>query len=152
MNFSVAGMELLKKSEGFRNRVYKDVAGIPTIGYGHRLLHSDSFPNGIDDLQAANLLACDVRDAEQAVERLVKVPLTQGQFDALVDFTFNLGAGRLASSDLLKSLNAGRYDDAAEQLLRWDHAVGEEYAPLKARREAEAALWRTAPAEQQTAA
>jgi GH24 family phage-related lysozyme (muramidase) len=152
MKLSAAGMELLKKSEGFRNRVYPDVAGIPTIGYGHRLLHSDSFPNGIDEPQAANLLACDVRDAEQAVQRLVTVPLTQGQFDALVDFTFNLGAGRLAASTLLKSLNAGRYDDAAEQLLRWDHVGVQEYAALKARREAEVGLWRNAPARRQTAA
>ena len=151
MEFSAAGMELLKRSEGFRNRVYLDVAGLPTIGYGHRLLHSDSFLNGIDEPQAANLLACDVRDAEQAVERMVKVPLTQGQFDALVDFTFNLGAGRLASSTLLKSLNAGRYDDVAGQLLRWDHAGGQENAALKARRQAEAELWRNAPAEQQAA-
>ena len=151
MKFSAAGMELLKRFEGFRNRVYLDVSGLPTIGYGHRLLHSDSFPNGIDEPQAANLLACDVRDAEQAVERMVKAPLTQGQFDALVDFTFNLGAGRLASSTLLKSLNAGRYDDAAEQLLRWDHAGGQENAALKARREAEAELWRNAPAKQQAA-
>jgi lysozyme len=151
MQFSAAGMKLLKSSEGFRNRVYLDVAGFPTIGYGHRLLHSDSFPNGIDEPQAANLLACDVRDAEQAVQRLVKVPLTQGQFDALVDFCFNLGAGRLASSTLLKCLNAGKYDDAADQLLRWDHAGGEEYPALKARREAEAELWRNGAAEQQAA-
>jgi len=152
MKFSAAGMELLKKSEGFRDRVYLDVAGIPTIGYGHRLLHSDSFPNGINELQASNLLACDVRDAEQAVQRLVTVPLTQGQFDALVDFTFNLGTVRLAASTLLKSLNAGRYDDAAEQLLRWDHASGREYAALKARREAEVELWQNAPARQESAA
>jgi lysozyme len=152
MKFSAAGMELLKRSEGFRDRVYLDVAGISTIGYGHRLLHADSFPNGINELQAANLLACDVRDAEQAVQRLVTVPLTQGQFDALVDFTFNLGAARLAASTLLKSLNAGRYDDAAEQLLRWDHAGGREFAALKARREAEVELWQKAPARQETAA
>ena len=151
MKFSATGMELLKRSEGFRNRVYLDVAGLPTIGYGHRLLHSDSFPNGIDEPQAANLLTCDVRDAEQAVGRLVKVPLTQGQFDALVDFTFNLGAGRLATSTLLKSLNAGRYDDAAEQLLRWDHAGSQEIAALKARREAEVELWGNAPERQRAA-
>ena len=152
MKLSTAGMELLKQAEGFRNRVYKDVAGIPTIGYGHRLLHLESFPDGIDEEQASELLMADVRDAEQAVERMVKAPLTQGQFDALVDFTFNLGSGRLASSTLLKSLNAGRYDDAAEQLLRWDHAGGQEMAALKARREAEAELWRNAPARQQAAA
>ena len=78
MKFSAAGMELLKRSEGFRDRVYMDVAGLPTIGYGHQLLHSDSFLNGIDEQQASNLLASDVRNAEQAVERLVRVPLTQG--------------------------------------------------------------------------
>jgi lysozyme len=137
-------MELLKKSEGFRNRVYLDAAGFPTIGYGHRLLNPASFPNGIDEPQAAEILASDVRDAEQAVQRLVTVPLTQGQFDALVDFCFNLGAGKLVSSTLLKILNCGRYDDAAEELLRWDHASGREIAALKARREAEAELWRNA--------
>ena len=152
MKLSVAGLELLKRSEGFRNHVYLDVAGIPTIGYGHRLLHSDSFSNGIDEPQAANLLASDVRDAEQAVERLVKVPLSQGQFDALVDFVFNLGMGRLAGSTLLKDLNAGRYDDAAEQLLLWDHAAGKELPALKARREAEVELWKNAEARQQAAA
>jgi lysozyme len=152
MKLSSAGMELLKRSEGFRNRVYLDVAGFATIGYGHRLLHSDSFPNGINEPQAANLLASDVRDAEQAVQRLVKVSLTQGQFDALVDFTFNLGTSRLSGSSLLQQLNKGHYDDAAEQLLRWDHAGGEEYPALKARRQAEAELWNDAGAQKQAAA
>jgi lysozyme len=152
MKLSAAGLELLKRSEGFRNRVYLDVAGIPTIGYGHRLLHSESFPDGIDEPQAANLLSADVRDAEQAVERMVKVPLSQGQFDALVDFVFNLGSGRLANSTLLKCINAGRYDDAAEQLLLWDHAAGKELPALKSRREAEVGLWNCTGAHQQAAA
>jgi lysozyme len=147
MKFSAAGMDLLKKSEGFRSRVYLDSAGYPTIGYGHRLLHPESFPNGIDELQAANLLSNDVCEAEEAVQRLVKVPLTQGQFDALVDFTFNLGSGRLAESTLLKDLNAGKYELAAEQLLLWDHAGGQENSALKARRQAEAELWHGVPAE-----
>jgi len=141
MQFSAAGLELLKRSEGFRSRVYLDVAGFPTIGYGHRLLHPESFSNGIDEAQAADILLSDVREAEQAVLRLVKVPLTQGQFDALVDFSFNLGEGKLAATTLLKDLNAGRYDAAQDQLLRWDHAGAQENAGLKARREAEAELW-----------
>ncbi|MFY9853011.1 MAG: lysozyme [Terracidiphilus sp.] len=152
MRFSTAGMELLKRSEGFRNRVYMDMAGFPTIGYGHKLLHPESFPNGITEPQATNLLACDVGNAEQAVERLVKVPLSQGQFDALVDFVFNLGAGRLAASTLLKSLNAGRFDEAAQELLQWDHADGHECAALETRRQAEVELWHGAPAAQQSAA
>ena len=141
MQLSAAGLELLKRSEGFRSHTYNDVNGFPTIGYGHRLLDHESFPGDISEAQATGMLAVDVRSAEQTIARLVKVPLTQGQFDALVDFCFNLGTGRLASSTLLKVLNGGRYADAAEQLLRWDIAGGQENAGLKARREAEYALW-----------
>jgi lysozyme len=151
MNLSAAGMELLKRSEGFRHRVYLDVAGFPTIGYGHRLLHPESFPDGIDEPQAAELLASDVRDAEQAIQRMVKVPLAQGHFDALVDFVFNLGAGRFATSTLLKCLNAGRYDEAVKELLRWDRAGGEEIPALRVRREAEVKLWQSAHSVQQAA-
>jgi lysozyme len=141
MEFSAEGMELLKRSEGFRGRLYLDVAGIPTIGYGHRLLPGESFPNGIEEPQAARMLAGDVRQAEAAVQRLVRVALTQGQFDALVDFVFNLGEGRLEGSTLLKQLNAGLYAAAQEQLLRWDHAGAKENFGLKERREAEFQLW-----------
>jgi len=141
MRLSSAGLELLRKSEGFRNQAYRDVTGVATIGYGHRLLPGESFPGGLDQPQAEELLMSDVRHAEDAVGRLVRVPLTQGQFDALVDFVFNLGAGRLAASTLLIDLNAERYDIAAEQLLRWDHAGGSEVAGLKVRREAEFQLW-----------
>ncbi|MFP5208119.1 MAG: lysozyme [Acidobacteriota bacterium] len=141
MQLSAAGLELLKKFEGFRSHIYLDPAGLPTIGYGHRLMHPESFPAGIDEAQAAGLLAADIREAEQAVEHMVEVPLTQGQFDALVDFCFNLGAGKLASSTLLKELKAGRYGAAGEQLLRWDHAGATVNAGLKARREAEFQLW-----------
>jgi lysozyme len=152
MHFSTAGLELLKRSEGFRAQVYLDVSGHPSIGYGHRLLHPESFPDGIDEPQATEILCSDVRESEQAVTRLVKVPLTQGQFDALVDFAFNLGAGKLATSTLLKVLNAGRYEDAVEQLLRWDLAGGQERQALKERRQAEAELWREGSAQQQAAA
>jgi lysozyme len=152
MQLSKAGIELLKRSEGFRNRTYLDVAGFPTIGYGHRLLHPESFPGGIDEAQAEEILLSDVRDAEEAVQRLVKATLAQGQFDALVDFCFNLGQGKLAASSLLKELNAGRYDAAAEQLLLWDHAGDQENAGLKARRKAEFELWGHNQAEHEVAA
>jgi lysozyme len=142
MQLSAEGLNLLKNAEGFRGHAYLDVAGLPTIGYGHRILPGEPFLNGIDEAHAANLLAGDVHEAELAVTRLVKAPLTQGQFDALVDFVFNLGAGRLAASTLLKELNAGRYDLAAEQLLRWDHAGAAESDGLRARREAEFQLWK----------
>ena len=144
MQLSAVGLGLVKRSEGFRNRIYLDVAGIPSIGYGHRVLAGESFANGIEEAEGAELLARDLRNAERAVQRLVRVALTQGQFDALVDFCFNLGQGRLAASTLLQDLNKGRYDAAAEQLLRWDHAGAMENAGLKARREAEFHLWHSA--------
>jgi lysozyme len=152
MDFSAAGLALLKRSEGFRKRVYMDVSGFPTIGYGHRLQPQEAYPEGMTEAEADQVLAADVGSAEQAVRRLVRVPLTQGQFDALVDFCFNLGPHRLAASTLLADLNAGRYDAAAEQLLLWDHAGAAENAALRTRREAEFHLWRTVDHGQQPAA
>jgi len=141
MRLSPTGLELLKKSGGFRDRVYADVAGFHTIGYGHRLAPGEAYPAGITLAQGETILSHDLTIAESAVERLVKVSLTQGQFDALVDFVFNLGAGRLASSKLLNYLNNGKSDAAAWQLLAWDHAGSQEIASLKTRREAEFHLW-----------
>jgi lysozyme len=152
MELSAAGLELLKRSEGFRSHTYLDGNGFATIGYGHRLLPSESFPGGVSEAQGAAMLVSDVRLAERAVGRLVKVSLTQSQFDALVDFCFNLGQGRLAASTLLKDLNEGRFDEAGDQLLRWDHAGAGVSAGLKARREAEFQLWTGAEPATQTAA
>jgi lysozyme len=152
MQLSAAGLDLIKGFEGFRSQPYTDVAGFLTIGYGHRIVPPELFPNGISQPQAVAMLSRDVAAAERAVPRLVKVDLTQGQFDALVDFCFNLGAGRLASSTLLRCLNAGRYDAAAEQLLLWDLAGGEVNLGLKARREAEVRLWKSGAQACQAAA
>ena len=148
MQFSAAGIELLKRSEGFVDHPYLDTGGLFTIGYGHRIIGNipGRYVLGIDEATAGRILADDVEAAEDAVARLVKVTLSQGQFDALVDFTFNLGSGRLSGSTLLKKLNAGDYDGAAQQLLAWDHGevAGkmQELAGLKARREAEFNLWK----------
>lgn len=141
MRTSPAGVRLLKQCEGFRATIYRDAAGLPTIGYGHRLVPGESFPGPITEAEGESLLAADLARAEDAVMRLVTAALTQPQFDALVDFTFNLGAGRLAASTLLKHLNAGRTTEAAEQILRWDHCGHAEVAGLKARREAEFRLF-----------
>ena len=142
MQLSDAGLTLLKFSEGFRSKVYLDIAGFPTIGYGHRLVHNEQFPAGITEPEGSAILVTDVQTAEDGVTSLVKVPLSQGQFDALVDCVFNLGARRLAGSTLLKLLNSGHYDEAAIQLLAWDHSGLTEVAALKIRREAEYKLWK----------
>lgn len=156
MQTSSAGIKLVMSAEGFRSKVYKDVCGYPSIGYGHKLLHADSFANGVDEATAQHMLSCDLDDAEASVERLVRVSLSQGQFDALVDFVFNLGATRLAGSTLLQFLNQGKYDAASEQLVRWDHAdingTEQEISALKARRQAEYALWHFVPTAAEAAA
>lgn len=141
MQLSSAGLKLLKQSEVFCSRVYLDKDGRPAIGYGHRLVDPQPIHDGISEAQAADMLLSDIREAEKAVGRLVRVPLAQGQFDALVDFCFNLGANHLAASTLLAELNRGRYSAAAEQLLLWDHAGARELPALRARREAEFHLW-----------
>ena len=151
MQLSTAGLDLIKRSEGFRSKTYLDIAGHPTIGYGHCLEHNECYPSGIGETEASVILLWDVREAEQAISRLVRVELTQGQFDALVDFTFNLGSSRLAGSTLLHALNTGHYDLAATELLRWDHAGEHEVTALKARRAAEFRLWTDKEAKQEAA-
>lgn len=151
MHLSDAGLNLIKRSEGFRANTYEDVAGLPTIGYGHKLLPGESYPDGIDEAQAEELLSADAGAACLAVEHLVQVPLTQGQFDALVDFCYNLGQGRLSASTLLRELNAGQYDEARQQLLLWDHAGNQVVPGLQLRRQAEFDLWGAATPEPQPA-
>jgi lysozyme len=152
MQLSNVGLELIKRFEGFRAHTYLDPAGLATIGYGHRLTEPGLYPNGITEEQATEILRADVQDALGSVERLVKVPLSQNQVDALVDFVFNLGQERFARSTLLRALNGGRYQAAGEQLLRWDLIAGQENLGLRARRLAELALWNAPAAASEPAA
>lgn len=153
MRLSSAGLALLRQFEGFRSSAYRDSAGLLTIGYGHRVRAGEILPNVINQARARQLLADDVATAEQAVARNVEVPLTQNQFDALVDFVYNLGEGRLAGSTLLRELNQRNYGRAAEQILKWDHCGSAVSAGLHSRREAEFALWNGTPlAPEQSAA
>lgn len=117
---SASGIDFIATREGFRASVYRDAAGIETIGYGHRLIEGESFPSGIDEDAARRLLAADAARAEAAVRAHVRVALRQGQFDALVSFVFNIGAGAFAGSTLLRKLNIGDIAGAANEFLRWD--------------------------------
>ena len=149
LKLSDAGLSLIKTSEGLRLTVYRDVAGFATIGYGHKILPTESFST-IVEAEAGALLETDSLSAAQAVIKQVTVQLTQGQFDALTDFVFNLGAQRLAESTLLKLLNAGQYAQVPTQLCHtddeghvagWVYAGGEIEPALVIRRQAEIALW-----------
>ena len=123
MKTSQAGLDLITSFEGEILHVYIDVANKPTIGVGHLLKPGESFANGITYEQAMSLLANDVIEAENAVNSHVTVLLTQNEFDACVDFTYNVGSGAFASSSLLKQLNAGNVQSAADGFLLWDKAV-----------------------------
>lgn len=141
MKTSEAGLKFIAQEEGTVLHVYLDPVGIPTIGVGHVLRPGESFPNGITKEQALQLLAQDVRIAEQAVLSNTKVPLNQNQFDALVSFVFNCGGGAYKTSTMLKKLNAGDYEGAANELPRWVYASGKKLPGLVARRNRERALF-----------
>lgn len=135
------GLALIKESEGLRLSTYLDAVGKPTIGYGHLIRPGETFKGPISQQQAEALLRKDLYDTEQGIAKAVRVPITQGQFDALASFVFNLGAGRLRSSTLLRKLNAGDYAGAADQFLLWDKAGGKPLKGLTRRRQAERKLF-----------
>jgi lysozyme len=140
---SETGLDLIKHFEGFSKTIYICPAGYPTIGYGHVIRNdeNDRFSDGIDQEQGEELLRRDAQVAERAVLRLITVPLTDGQFDALVSFTFNLGSGALQRSTLRSRLNRQEYVSAAEEFRRWVWADGHKLKGLIKRREAEKVLF-----------
>lgn len=144
MKTSDKGVALIKAHEGKRLSAYSCPAGVLTIGFGHTTAAGHpTVVQGmrISEREADDILRRDLSRFEDRVNRLVKVPLTQGQFDALVSFDFNTGA--LHSSTLLKKLNAGDYAAIPAQLMRWTKGGGRELPGLVRRRRDEAELWRS---------
>jgi lysozyme len=114
-------LKIVKDAEGLYLRAYLCPAGVPTVGYGHTA--GVKMGQVITQAQADAFLADDLADAAAAVDRLVKVPLNANQRGALASFVFNLGAGSLAGSTLLKLLNKGDYEGAARQFSAWVKAT-----------------------------
>ena len=137
------GLQLIKRFEGFSPTIYLDVAGLKTIGYGHLIKphEIDAFKVGITETKAEELLKEDIAVAENAVARLIKVPLTDNQFDALVSFTFNLGAGALQRSTLCTKLNRSEYWLVPEEMVRYVYVGGRKIPGLIMRRMAEVQLY-----------
>jgi len=139
MRTSQRGLSLIKSFEGLRLLAYRDTVGVWTIGYG--ATRGVKAGMSITKEQAERMLLNDVQRFEPEVERLVKVPLSGNQWDALVSFTYNLGASNLESSTLLRLLNVGDYAGAAEQFPRWNKAGGKVLSGLVRRREVERVLF-----------
>lgn len=141
-----AGLDLIKSFEGLFLKPYLDPIGIPTIGFG-----TIKYPLGakvtmqdpaITEQQAEQYLQHEVDAKATAVEKMVKVPLNDNEYAALVSFSYNVGSGALQGSTLLKLLNAGTDRSAvADQFLRWNKAGGKELAGLTRRRQAERSLF-----------
>ena len=135
MIYSKQGADLTKSFESCRLTAYQDVKGIWTIGWGHvgevveGLVWTQEF--------ADTMLIADVSTAVYCVNVSVTIPLSQGEFDAIVDFAFNCGCAAFKGSTMLKDINAGNLAGAADEFARWDHASGQVVAGLLRRRIAE---------------
>lgn len=140
---SQEGLELIMRYEGFVSKPYLCPANYWTVGYGHLILPHEmgKWDNGISKAEAERLLVKDVGIAERAVLRFINVPLTDGQFAALVSFTFNLGGGALQRSTMRRKLNRGEYMAAANELRKWVWAGGRRLRGLVLRRAAEKELF-----------
>lgn len=139
-SYSHNGLALTKSFEGLRLEAYRDCAGVWTIGYGHT---GPAVCAGqtIRETEAEELLCKDLADAVACVNRGVQAAISQGQFDAMVDFCFNAGRGHFVQSTLLRKVNGGDFEGAGAQFALWVHAGGEIVAGLVRRRKAEADLF-----------
>lgn len=153
MKLSFEGKKRILAHEGFRGKPYLDTGGVPTIGYGNtyyedgrKVMLNDPV---ISKERAEELFDIIVKQFEDGVNRLVKVPLNQNQFDALVSFAYNVGldenkngkAEGLGDSSLLRLLNAGDYSGAAKEFPKWNKDNGKVVAGLIRRRKEEQELF-----------
>jgi lysozyme len=132
---SAAGVVAIISNEGVEHRVYLDPVNIPTVCAGHTSTVTEKDVGRFySDAQCKALLLADTRTAQAGVARLVKVPITQNQYDALVDFVFNVGEGAFGKSTLLRKLNDGDCLGAAAEFPRWNKAKGRVLPGLTKRR------------------
>ncbi|MFM2066146.1 MAG: hypothetical protein RLZZ584_1055 [Pseudomonadota bacterium] len=143
------GLAVTKKGEGWRSRLYNDVAGLCTIGYGHLLpkrarcdgTEPADWQDGITEAEGEELLVTDMKDAQIAVMLAVTTRLTDTQYAALCDFVYNVGGGAFRKSTLLKVVNAGQHEQVGNQLMRWTVAGDKVVPGLLNRRKQEIELY-----------
>lgn len=144
MKISTNGLKQIKLHEGVRNEAYKDSAGIWTIGVGHTAARGEPIPKKglvLTDAEVEATLDRDLDHFEAKVNEVVKVSLTQNQFDALVSLCFNIGEGAFSKSTLVRKLNAKDYQGAADQFLVWNKAGDKKVQGLVNRRAKERELF-----------
>ena len=144
---SQKGLELISQFEGLSLKPYLDAVNIPTIGYGSTFYEDGTKvtmgDSEITKERALLLLRNVVQKFEKSVTTSVKVPINQNQFDALMSLVYNIGTGNFNNSTLLKLLNANKYEEAANEFLKWNKAGGKVLAGLMNRRQKEMELFLT---------
>jgi len=147
---SPSGLAAIERREGVKLEMYRDSAGLPTIGCGHLLTRDElrsgkilgeDWRDGITQTACEQLLRADLNAAIKTVNDLVAVELLQHQFDALVSFVFNIGSGAFQQSTLLRQLNEGQISAVPGQLRRWIYSAGHRDAILVNRSEDEIVQW-----------
>ena len=138
-SLSDAGADFIIKHESFSNKAYYDQAGRLTIGVGHLVLPEDGVTINTkwSNRIVKRVFRNDVKKFERAVNKYVKVNLSQHEFDALVSFAFNVGPNAFRKSTLLRKLNNGDIGGAAEEFYRWVYVNGKQHGDLEERRDAE---------------
>lgn len=141
-----AAKHLIAGEEGLRLTVYKDTGGVWTVGYGHVVKPNDGlYPytskRTITQAEADAFFVADTATATNAVNQHVRVPISQNQHAALVSLAFNIGGTALKNSTLLRKLNAGDINGAADEFLKWVHDNGVKVAGLVNRRQRERAIF-----------
>lgn len=136
-------IDLIKQFEGFRANAYQDSVGVWTIGYGTTRINGQPVTAGmtITQQQALQLVQQEVNKLTRQIDTIVAVPINDNQLNALIDFAYNLGFNALKTSTLIRKLNAGDYNGAADQFDRWVYAGGKVLPGLVKRREAEKQLF-----------
>ena len=151
---SQTGIDLIKQFEGSSNVVYKDQAGLDTIGVGHLITDAEKasgkFNNGpISNEEVNSLLLSDLDTTQRGIRNCVTQPVTQDQYNALVSMAFNIGIGNFCNSTLVKKINTGSYQEVPNQMMRWTKVrqggVLVDSSGLTTRRQTEAALFAKAP-------
>jgi len=136
---SSRGRDLIESVEGLRMKAYQDGNGVWTLAYGHT---ANVHPGDTcTQEQADAYLAGDLHQAEWAVNTFVKMPINQNQFDALCSFVYNIGSGNFSKSTMLKLLNEGKYEEAAQQFFVWVKVAGKFSQGLMNRRIKEETLF-----------
>lgn len=144
MKISDNGINFIAGWEGVEYKAYKDAVGLFTVGIGHLIkLPEEKFllNKTLTRDEVYDIFREDIKRFENNLNKVIKVPINQNQFDALISLAFNIGNGAFNNSTLLKVLNQGNYEEVPNQILRWDKAGGKTLLGLTRRRKAEVELF-----------